>query len=302
MPDAQTPAPFSLKDRLRLAKRIGTYHAQVAAKRLAGPFLPRGPLPGPDAPSVTVLVTNSNNRDPLELTLRTALACTRYPRFEIVVADNDSTDGSVECVEELARRHPVRLVRGPAREQHLWYDHLFATADTDYWVGIHEDLLFLHPDWLGDLVAFMEANPSVDLLGGEAFPTEEGMVEPVRGEVIDVLDSLSTWVFCVRTSLRDRIATSFAFDKYWDEAKGRTALYDQGGKLMADMRAAGLGVATMPTWYLKKWHHLANLTWAFKTGMPPVTRAFKMHQLADVARRLRALRRKEGAARAVEAA
>jgi glycosyltransferase involved in cell wall biosynthesis len=290
---AAPSAPLSAVDRLRVAKRIWHYHAEIAAKRLAGPFLPRLPLPAGPAPSVTVLVTNSNNRDPLELTLRTALAHTAYPRFEVVVADNDSTDGSAERVEALARSHPIRLVRGPARDQPLWYDHFLATVETDYWVGIHEDLLFLTGDWLGDLVAFMEAHPRVDLLGGEYFPPVDAAAEPVSGAIVDMRESLSTWVFCVRSSLRERIDTSFVFYRYRDEERGRTVVYDQGGKLIADMRAAGLGFACMPPWYVRKWQHLANLTWAFKLGMPPVVSAYKHYQLRDATRRLRKLQRRE---------
>jgi hypothetical protein len=191
----------------------------------------------------------------------------------------------------LAGGHPAarRGAPGAPREQHLWYDHLFAHADSDYWVGIHEDLLFLAPDWLEDLVGYMERHPAVDLLAGDAFPRVPGYVEPVGGQTVDLETSLSTWIFCVRTSLRDRIGTSFEYVSERDDARGRTVLYDQGGKLMADMRAAGLGVATMPPPWRRKWHHLANLTWAFRTEMPPAVRLFKHHQLRDVARRLRRL-------------
>ncbi len=284
--------PMSLSDRLRAARLIGQYHAEVAAKRAAAAVARRPPRRARGgAPSVTVLVTNCDNRGPLELTLRTALAHTAYPRFEVVVADNDSTDGSADLVRALGASHPVRLHGGGARAQHLWYDHALATVESDYWVGLHEDLLFLAPDWLDDLVAFMEARPDVDLLAGDAFPPAPGYVEPVRQQVVDLEASLSTWVFCVRTSLRDRIGTSFEYHSRWDAERGRTVLYDQGGKLMADMRAAGLGVATMPAAWGRKWHHLANLTWALRTEMPPPVRAYKHHQLRDVERRLRPLRR-----------
>ena len=281
---------LSFPDRLRAARRIARYHLRVAAKQaaaLAAP--PPAARPAGAAPAVTVLVTNSNNLAPLELTLRTALMHTGYPRLEVAVADNGSTDGSLELIDRLSAVHPVRLLNGPAREQHLWYDYALAHVETPYWVGIHEDLLFVAPDWLDDLIAFMEARPDVDLLCGDAFPVSRGYVEPVGGQTVDLEDALSTWIFCVRTSLRGRIGTSFEYHSEWDEARGRTVLYDLGGKLMADMREAGLGVATMPVAWRRKWHHLANLTWAFRTEMPPAVRAFKTHQLRDVDRRLQRL-------------
>lgn len=281
-----------LLDLFRATRLVGGYHARVLRKTLQAPRLPSYGVVADPAPAVTVLITNMNNKGPLELTLRTLFACTRYPNFEVWVADNDSVDGSVEVVEALQDVFPIRLIRGPARPQHEWYDYMFAHATTPYWVGLHEDLIFLGADWLADLVGFMESERDVDLLGGEFFPPREGSAEPVHGEIVDLQESLSTWIFCVRTALRDRIDTSFAYHKYWDAENERTVLYDQGGRLIEDMRAKGLGFAHMPSWYKMKWQHLANITWIFNHETNGPYLAYKRHQLWDVQRRLRAARRR----------
>ena len=278
---------------LRIVRLIAGHHGRILMKKLRAGSLPSYAEAVPDpAPAVTVLVTNMNNRAPLELTLRTLFAQTQYPNFEVWVADNDSTDGSIEMVETLQGNYPIRLIRGPARPQHEWYDYLLEHAPTPFWVGIHEDLIFLGSDWLADLVGFMEAEPQTHMLGGEYFPAQEGVGEPVGGEIVDLRESLSTWIFCVRSSLREHVNTSFAFHKYWDENKLRTVAYDQGGKLIEDMRATGLRFACMPPWYLGKWCHLANISWVFLHDASRSRLAFKRYQIWDADRRARAARRR----------
>ena len=285
------PAPVA--DRLRGVYMIVKYRLTLVHKRLGSKDLPGyGDAVPVEAPFVTIYVTNSNNRDPLELTLRTLFATTTYPNYEVVVADNNSTDGSVELVELLMADHPIRVLKGESKPQHEWYDYFTSTCSSDLWVGIHEDMIFLSAGWLSDLVGFMEANPETDLLGGEYFPPSEGMVEPVSQEIVNLRESLSTWIFCARSTLQEHTSTSFAFYKYWDNQLQRTIAYDQGGKLIEDMRRDGLGFACMPEWYTRKWQHVGNVTWAFKHNMNPGFRAFKLHQIRDMSRRLRRLRKR----------
>lgn len=109
------------------------------------------------------------------------LTRTRYRPYRVVVADNGSTDGSVEWLNSMTDRIPLEVLRGP-RPQSEWYDLMFREIDTDYWVALHEDLIFTGRDWLGDLIAKMEADPELQLLEGEYFPPNLGMAEPVSGE------------------------------------------------------------------------------------------------------------------------
>ncbi len=161
--------------------------------------------------------------------------------------------------------HPIQLLKGKSRPQHEWYNHFAATCSSEYWVGIHEEMIFLSDGWLSDLVGFMEAYPETYVLGGDYFPHFDGSNEPVSGEIVNLRESLSAWIFCVRKGLRDHTSTSFSFYTYSDDAVQQTIAYDQGGKLMEDMRRDGLGFACMPDWFTRKWQHVANATWAFNT-------------------------------------
>ena len=95
---------------------------------------------------MTIFLTSTNNRLPLELTLRSMLTRTRYRPYRAVVADNGSTDGSVEWLNSMTDRIPLEVLRGP-RPQSEWYDLMFREIDTDYWVALDEDLIFTGRDW-----------------------------------------------------------------------------------------------------------------------------------------------------------
>lgn len=63
-----------------------------------------------DCPLVSVLVTNFNRRDLIARAIGSVHAQT-YPRVELVVADDASTDGSLEVIRPLLRPHDRLVIR-----------------------------------------------------------------------------------------------------------------------------------------------------------------------------------------------
>ena len=122
----------------------------------------------------------------------------------------------VEAALRTYTRYPaydLQVLAEPETPLHEIYDRLYETAPTPYWITAHDDLLILARDWLADLIAVMEREPDLYLVACQRVPGRDGVREPVAGEIIDAGESLSTWLFCVRTELRDRLGTSFAFSK-----------------------------------------------------------------------------------------
>jgi glycosyltransferase involved in cell wall biosynthesis len=112
-------------------------------------------------PLVSVAVVTYNQRPWIEQCLHSILA-QDYPNFEIVVADDASTDGTGECVEQIARAHPGRFnVRHAERNRGVTGNHNAALAACrgDYlsWIG-GDDLML--PGKLSAQVAFMQAHPA----------------------------------------------------------------------------------------------------------------------------------------------
>ncbi|MGH2351381.1 MAG: glycosyltransferase family 2 protein [Chloroflexota bacterium] len=112
------------------------------------------------APFVSVLILNWNGKRLLPACLA-ALAGTEYPagRWETVVVDNASTDGSLE---EAARRFPwIKVWRNPAN----WgfargYAQAMAAAPGPYVVLLNSDTR-VRPGWLAALVRAAEGDPRV---------------------------------------------------------------------------------------------------------------------------------------------
>lgn len=279
---------MTIREQAQLAKNVMNYRGRLAVKRVCAHAWRLLPAPRvADAPSVTVFVTSTNNRYPLELTLRTLAACTSYPNYRIVVGDNESTDGAKAVLERLSAELPLSVIHGPRRDESGWFDWMYRTVESTYWVGLHEDIIFLGRDWLSELVAHMEADPDLWLMEGERTPVSPGYVEPVSAEVVDLGEHISTWLFCVRASLRERLPnSSFAF--YKEERDGaRTRLWDVGGKLLLDMTDAGLRYDAMPWWFRLKWHHVGNLSWVEKHDTGNVHGRLKRLQREGIRREVR---------------
>ncbi len=107
------------------------------------------------------------------------------------------------------------------------------------------------------------------LVAGEKPFSYENRPEPVGGAVVDIGESLPTWLFCVRSSLRERVSSSFAFAKHGLPGRPRLLCYDIGGQLLADMRARGVSSGHMPRRFRLKWHHIGDLTWIKDHGAGP---------------------------------
>ena len=274
-------------------RTILKYHCTVAAKRLASPWL--STLPYTDnAPAVTVFISSMNTRDSLELTLRSLTARTAYPNYHIVVGENASTDGSAEFLREAADEFPLTVIQSETPKLHSqWLDELSRTVVTPYWVAVDSDMLFTAHDWLSELIRVMHSDPELYLLAAERNEPQNGFVEPVSGTIIDTGETHSTWLFCVRTSLREHVDTSFAFHKEeLAEPGGRLFCFDTGGRLLREMKRSGLRYTFMPRRYRWKYHHFGALSWIGSHAPGERLQAFKAAQLFDIKRRLTNMARK----------
>jgi GT2 family glycosyltransferase len=130
---------------------------------------------------LSVAVVNYNAGEELARCLSSLFASTGLGSFEVIVADNASTDGSVSMVE---KRFPgVRLIRS---EENLG----FARASNLCWREARSSLvLFLNsdaivpPGALARLVAIARARPEVGVLGPR-LRYEDGAIQLSFGETL----------------------------------------------------------------------------------------------------------------------
>jgi len=286
-----------LRDDALYLRSIMAYRVRMALKGLRAAQAAREhpPTPLASTPPVTLFISSFNTRYPLELTIRTLRRYTAYPDYRLWIADNASTDGSREYLQTLAKEMPnVRLILNDAPRAHGdWLDEVYRTVDTELWFAVDSDMLFLGSDWLHDMVAAFVNDPTLYILSGEPKPGSPGVREPY-GNIVDTGDTPSTWLFGIRTSLRDKVDASFGFYKAGiNEATGNLLCYDTGGWLLHNAREQGLRDAVMPEWFRDKWHHFGSLSWTLGDGAMAGDARYqrvKRFQLRDIERRTLAFR------------
>ncbi len=111
-------------------------------------------------PLVSVIVINWNGAQHLPPCLN-ALAAQTYPRLEVIVADNASTDGSQALVRE---QYPaVRLVALPENRGFTGGNNAGIAASTGAIVILLNNDTEVAPDWAAALVAAFERHPEAGL-------------------------------------------------------------------------------------------------------------------------------------------
>jgi GT2 family glycosyltransferase len=104
-------------------------------------------------PSVAVVILNWNGKQYLQQFLPSVIQST-YTNIEIIVADNASTDQSLELLE---REFPnVKVIRfGENFGFAKGYNEALRQVDSDYYVLLNSDVL-VEPGWLESMVALLE--------------------------------------------------------------------------------------------------------------------------------------------------
>jgi GT2 family glycosyltransferase len=111
-----------------------------------------------DSPSVAIVILNWNGKKHLEQFLPSVLATT-YRNFQIVVADNGSTDDSVAFIHS---SYPsVRVLQSPVNEGFArGYNTALKQVTANYYVLLNSDVE-VSPGWLEPMVALLENDDSI---------------------------------------------------------------------------------------------------------------------------------------------
>jgi len=136
------------------------------------PFEPMKLPPLSREPKVSVLVANYNYAGYVGLALDSMLSQT-YPRFEVLVCDDGSSDGSCDVIEEYAARdRRIRLIRKANGGQASALNAAYAAADGEIVCVLDSDDVF-HPRKIEKVISAFRREP------GSGFCTHR--VQPVSG-------------------------------------------------------------------------------------------------------------------------
>jgi GT2 family glycosyltransferase len=110
------------------------------------------------SPRVAIVILNWNGQKYLQQFLPSVLS-TRYPSFEVIVADNGSTDESIQFLES---NHPgIRRIRFDKNHGFAkGYNEALKQVSSDYYVILNSDVE-VEPGWLEPMILKMEEDASV---------------------------------------------------------------------------------------------------------------------------------------------
>ncbi|MBM3790836.1 MAG: glycosyltransferase family 2 protein, partial [Acidobacteria bacterium] len=117
---------------------------------------------GREVPLVSIVVPNWNGRDYIEECLQSVQGQT-YPRIELIVVDNGSTDGSRELLrQEVSAMPGMKLVELPVNRGFAGGVNAGIRAASGEFVALLNNDAVAAPEWLARLVAHMRS-PSVGM-------------------------------------------------------------------------------------------------------------------------------------------
>ena len=122
-------------------------------------------------PAVTVIISTYNRRDSLVRAVRSVLEQEAgTPRFEVVVVDNNSSDGTADALAEL-QAADVRLRYAFEGRQGLSYARNRGIGEARApIVAFTDDDVRVAPNWVSEIVRAFERHPDADFVGGRVLP------------------------------------------------------------------------------------------------------------------------------------
>jgi hypothetical protein len=204
---------------------------------------PRGPDSASSAPDLAVIIVSANNGSWLEPCLPTVFAHAGAASLDVVVVDNESTDGTRELVE--SRFPAARVIGSPNRGFGYGNNRGFETTSARY-------VLFLNPDTevidgtFGELVDMLDQNPGIGLAGVRQI-TADGTLWPTIRRFPSGTRALGEALFSERWPVRPAWAGERVLD--WDAYDRQTACDWTSGSFMLVRREALLGAGAFDERY-----------------------------------------------------
>lgn len=137
------------------------FPAEVTYERATFHYRLKFALPEP-LPLVSIMIPSKNFPDLIEKCLASITAKSTYPRFEILVIDNGSTDKRVDTIYS---RYNVRVIKHEAPFNFAVLNNIGArAAQGDYLVLLNNDTEVITPEWIEELLRFAQL-PDVGAVG-----------------------------------------------------------------------------------------------------------------------------------------
>ena len=148
--------------------------------------------------------------------------------LEVVVVDNNSSDGTARVIEEAARSLPIRSVREMTPGIAAARNAAVRAAGGEIFLWLDDDVL-IEQDWIQRYVSAVRAHPGVSLFGGPVRPHFEGTPP---SWVLELLPEIGQ-AYALRDFPEGRVDIDSDHLPYGANFGTRRAIHDQLGFDMA---------------------------------------------------------------------
>lgn len=123
-------------------------------------------------PAISVVLPTYNRAAGLERAVSSVLQQTADARdYEVIVVDNNSTDGTAQVLERLQARYPTQLRTVLERTQGVSHArNAGIAAALAPIVAFFDDDVRVAPDWVETIIRVFRDNPGTEVIGGKVLP------------------------------------------------------------------------------------------------------------------------------------
>ncbi len=109
---------------------------------------------------LAIIILNWNGADMMRKYLPTVIGCSRHEGVEVIVADNASTDNSVDMLRtEFPGTRILQLDRNYGFAE--GYNRALALVDAEYYLLLNSDVEIRQDDWTAPMIQYMDSHPDV---------------------------------------------------------------------------------------------------------------------------------------------
>ncbi|GAB4174210.1 MAG: glycosyltransferase [Rhodocyclaceae bacterium] len=180
LPASGPPADCEASDREALARHLARAGVQASVREGYAPGTHRVVYARSGDPLVSIVIPNHDKLEFLQPCVESILDRTTYPRYEVLIVDNQSTDPDLlEYYRELRGRHAqrVRVLAYDAPFNFAAINNLAARqARGEYLLLLNNDTEILQADWLERLLSHGQ-RPEVGVVGARLIYPETGKLQ-----------------------------------------------------------------------------------------------------------------------------
>lgn len=159
--------------------------------------------------TVSVCIVNWNGMKYLQKCLDSIYAQDYHGEVEIIIVDNNSTDGSVEYLKNQSR---IKLIKNNTNKGFSYgHNQAIRAGKGDYLLLLNFDI-FINKNFIGEMIKTIESDPDIGIVSGKLY-------KQINGEQSNMLDS--TGITMEYFFMRPRGETEEDKGKYDDIEKRR---------------------------------------------------------------------------------